>query len=123
MAELPRLPVLRPLLLHSLLLGDNTLGMSTLTPDTRDSPEALAEAADTPLIPCTEARLLSLFARRSLFSCVSHSEREDTGRPEDRDRGMLTPRPGTPETPDQRPPGPCVSILTMSEQAEHSVVV
>ena len=32
---------------------------------------------------------------------------------------MLTPRPGTPDTPDHRPP--LVSSLTMSEQAEHSV--
>ena len=58
MAELPRDPVLRPLLLHSLLLGDNTLGMSTFTPDTRDKGDTLEHAweeADTeslsPLIP------------------------------------------------------------------------
>ena len=126
MAELPLEPVLRPLLLHSLLRGDNTLGMSTFTPDTRDRGDTLEPAwqeADpgslSPLIPCTEARLLSLLLRRSLFSWLSHSESEDTGRPEDRDRGMLTPSPGTPDTPDHRPP--LVSSLTMSEQAEHSV--
>jgi len=121
MAELPRDPVLRPLLLHSLLRGDNTRGMSTFTPDTRDRGDL--EEADTgslsPLIPWTEALLLSLLLRRSLPSWLSHSESEDTGRPEDTDRGMLTPSPGTPDTPDQRPP--LVSSLTMSEQAEHSV--
>ena len=75
MAELPRDPVLRPLLLHSLLLGDNTLGMSTFTPDTRDKGDTLEPAwdeADTgsliPLIPWTEALLLSLLLRLSLPS-------------------------------------------------------
>lgn len=75
MAELPRDPVLRPLLLHSLLLGDNTLGMSTFTPDTRDKGDTLEptwEEADTesliPLIPWTEALLLSLLLRLSLPS-------------------------------------------------------
>ena len=71
MAELPLEPVLRPLLLHSLDRGENTLGMSTLTPDTRDSGDTLEELASeslSPLIPCTEARLLSLLLRRSLVS-------------------------------------------------------
>ena len=52
MAELPRDPGLRPLLLHSLLRGDNTLGMSTFTPDTRDRGDTLEEAGSlSPLIP------------------------------------------------------------------------
>ena len=64
--------MLRPLLLHSLDRGENTLGMSTFTPDTRDKGEALEELTVSeslsPLIPCTEARLLSLLLRLSLVS-------------------------------------------------------
>ena len=111
-ALLPRLAVLRPLLLQLLLRGDIELAT-----------RGIAALLDT-------CRVL---ARRSLFtaeaacwrpwrprrSCWSHSSSEDTGREEETERGMETPRPGTPLTPAQ---SPLVSwrLRTMASHSAHS---
>jgi len=100
-ALLPLEPVLLPLLLQELLLGEITLGSSTFTPLSESGPEFLEPTWESFLLLVVDTEdFLSLSSCLLLhpYSCRSHSAKEDPGA-DDRGRGMETPNPGTPLTP------------------------
>ena len=113
-ALLPRLAVLRPLLLQLLLRGDIELA-------TRGSAALLDTCRVLARRSLVTAEAACWRPWRLWRSCWSHSSSEDTGREEETERGMETPRPGTPLTPAQSPLVSAVRLqCTMAPHSPHS---